>query len=497
MKQKVSVIGAGVGGLTAALKLQSQGYEVTIFEKNHQVGGKMNRLEVDGYRFDMGPTIVMMPDIYRKPFLESGVDPDDYFTMQRVDPFMTVEIAKQRYPISSDLVRLTQLFEGSSDADMAGFLNYLADIYQKYLNAKDNFIYKSFRTPRDFFNWKTLKQALQLKTFSSSYHDMQKFIPNQQLQYLLSFQTLYIGISPFSGPSIYNIIPMIELLYGVWYIDGGMYQYALALQRRFTELGGTIKLNQPVEAIETNRSQVTGIKVAGQTLASDAVVVNADYPYAVEHLLDQSAQRLERISEKEVNQKMQYSMSCLLLYLGVDCQYEQLGVHTIKMATDFKRNLTEIETGVLPNDPSYYLYNPSAIDASVAPAGASALYVLVPVANLQQQQLSETEVQDYVPKILRRMETDFGLTDLQKWIQVQRVFTPSDFKEFYNSKYGTAFGLKPTLLQSNYFRPHNKARKIQGLYFAGASTHPGAGVPIVVTSGELAAQELEKDLSNE
>ncbi|USS93230.1 phytoene desaturase family protein [Fructilactobacillus ixorae] len=457
----------------------------------------MNQLEVGGYRFDMGPTIVMMPDVYRQPFVETGVDPVDYFTMWRVDPFMTVQIDGERYPISNDLVQLTKLFETSSDADMAGFLNYLAEIYRKYLNAKDNFIDRSFRSPRDFFNLKTLKQVLQLKTFSSAYHDMQKFIPNQHLQYLLSFQTLYIGISPFSGPSIYNIIPMIELLYGVWFIDGGMYQYAKALERRFTELGGTIELGQSVEKIVTEQDQVVGVQVQGTLRSADAVVVNADYPYAVETLLSQEAQRREHVSPHRVNQKLQYSMSCLLLYLGVDRKYQQLGLHTIKMASDFKRNLSEIETGVLPSDPSYYLYNPSALDDSFAPAGCSSLYVLVPVANLQHQHLTESEVQTYAQQVIQQAEQDFALTDLANHVQVQRVFTPTDFAELYHSKYGTAFGLKPTLRQSNYFRPHNKARRMQGLYFAGASTHPGAGVPIVITSGELAAREVERDDSDE
>lgn len=379
---------------------------------------------------------------------------------------------------------------------MLGFLNYLTDIYRKYLNAKDNFIYQSFRSPKDFFNLKTLINALKLKTFSSSYHDMKKFIPNEHLQYLLSFQTLYIGISPFSGPSIYNNIPMIELLYGVWFIKGGMYQYAKALERRFKELGGTIQYHSEIKQVVTSGRKVTGIQVNDDTISVDAAVINADYPYAVENLLSPEAQKIEKMTPKKVN-KMEYSMSCLLIYLGVNEQYPQLDLHTIKMASDFKGNVQEIEDGVLPPDPSYYIYNPSKLDDSFAPAGASSLCILVPVVNLQVSKISKQRYLEYADQVIDKAQREFDLNDLQSQIIVKEVFTPDQFNSLYNSKFGTAFGLKPTLLQSNYFRPHNKARKIDGLYFAGASSHPGAGVPIVITSGELAAKEVERDFNNE
>ncbi|WP_346001904.1 phytoene desaturase family protein [Fructilactobacillus sanfranciscensis] len=202
------------------------------------------------------------------------------------------------------------------------------------------------------------------------------------------------------------------------------------------------------------------------------------------------------MTPKKVN-KMEYSMSCLLIYLGVNEQYPQLDLHTIKMASDFKGNVQEIEDGVLPPDPSYYIYNPSKLDDSFAPAGASSLCILVPVVNLQVSKISKQRYLEYADQVIDKAQREFDLNDLQSQIIVKEVFTPDQFNSLYNSKFGTAFGLKPTLLQSNYFRPHNKARKIDGLYFAGASSHPGAGVPIVITSGELAAKEVERDFNNE
>ncbi len=251
--KKIAIIGAGIGGLTAGIYLQNNGYQVTIFEKNDHPGGKMDSIRENGFKFDMGPTIVMMPDIYKKPFEDTNVNYEDYFTMKKINPFMDVVTNNQKIPLSSDLTDIAHEFEAFGENEMLGFLNYLADIYNKYLIAKKNFIYRSFRGSKDFFNIKTLWNAYKLKTFSSSYEAVKKNISNTKFQYLMSFQTLYIGISPFNGPSIYNIIPMIELVYGVWFIKGGMFAYAKALEKRFIELGGEIKCKSPVAEIKVNK----------------------------------------------------------------------------------------------------------------------------------------------------------------------------------------------------------------------------------------------------
>ncbi|WP_220751224.1 phytoene desaturase family protein [Apilactobacillus xinyiensis] len=495
MKKNIAIVGAGVGGLTTAIYLQHAGYQVTIFEKNSRVGGKMDRIEKDGFKFDTGPTIVMMPKVYDQPFKDTEVDPRDYFTMQRVNPFMDIKTGNKTIPLSTDLVDLTNEFENVDESEMLGFLKYLTDIYEKYLNAKDNFIYKSFRSPKDFFNPKTLWQAYKLKTFSSSYGAIQKYISNTNLQYLLSFQTLYIGISPFNGPSIYNIIPMIELLYGVWFIKGGMSAYADALLKRYLELGGQVKYDSPVSQIVINANrEATGVLVDGDKYNFDGVVANADFPYVMNNLLDVPEKYKTKYTKTKVDQ-MDYSMSCFMLYLGVDKKYDRLRLHTIKMAKDFSKNVEEIDNGKLPSDPSYYIYNPSCLDDSFAPKGQSSLYILVPVSNLQKyDKWDDYNSDNFEEFIIKKVQNELGLDNLGSHIVTKCRFTPRTFASRYNSKFGTAFGLKPTLMQSNYFRPHNKAARIKNLYFTGASTHPGAGVPIVVTSGYLTANELKKDL---
>lgn len=490
----ISIIGAGVGGLTSAIYLQNHGYQVTIYEKNSRPGGKMDIIEESGFKFDTGPTIVMMPDIYKKPFIDSGVDYKNYFKMKRINPFMDVVTHNKKIALSSDLVDLAKEFESYDESEMLGFLKYLTDIYSKYINAKNNFIYKSFRGPSDFYNIKTLWNAYKLKTFSSSFEAIQKNIKNTDLQYLMSFQTLYIGISPFSGPSIYNIIPMIELIYGVWFIKGGMFQYAKALEKRFIELGGKIVYNSTVEKIIVeNNKHVSGLLINNTLKDCDAVVANADFPYTMTHLLDMDDNKKGEYQKKNI-EKMDYSMSCFLLYLGLDNNYDQLNLHTIKMANNFETNVYDIDNGILPDDPSFYIYNPSAIDNSFAPSGQSALYVLVPVSNLKENSSwSENDIDKFTHKIIHKVETELNLDNLNEHIVFKKVHTPKTFETHYNSFYGATFGLKPTLKQSNYFRPHNKHAKIDNLYFAGASVHPGAGVPIVITSGELTAKEVMRD----
>lgn len=490
----ISIIGAGIGGLTSGIYLQNNGYDVKIYEKNDHPGGKMDIIQEKGFKFDTGPTIVMMPDTYKKPFLDSGVNYEDYFTFQRVNPFMDVITNHKKMALSSDLTDIAKDFEAFGDAEMLGFLKYLTDIYGKYINAKNNFIYKSFRGPKDFFNVKTLWHAYQLKTFSSSYEAISKNISTKALQDLMSFQTLYIGISPFSGPSIYNIIPMIELVYGVWFIKGGMHEYARALEKRFLELGGEMVYESEVdEIVVSDNKHVTGLSINGVVEKSDAVIANADFPYTMTDLLGIDDAKKGKYTAKKV-QNMDYSMSCFLLYLGVDKKYADLNLHTIKMATDFKKNVEDIDTGVLPEDPSFYVYNPGSLDESFAPQGQSALYILVPVANLKENDQWSTKIIDtFSAKIISKAEKELSLEGLSEHIVYKNIFTPETFKNRYNSAYGSTFGLKPTLMQSNYFRPHNKHAKIDNLYFSGASVHPGAGVPIVVTSGELAAKEVMRD----
>ena len=492
--KKIIVIGAGVAGLSAAVRLQKLGYEVTLYEKDRQVGGKMNQIKTAGFTFDLGPTIVMMPEIYREVFEFCGKDPDDYIPMKKVDPMLKLYFNKEE-PIefSNDLIELTKTLENISPEDTQGYFAFLADIYQRYTIAKEAFITKSFRGFWDFYNPKSLWAGIRLRTFSDAYTSISKFVKDDRLRKSLAFQTLYIGVSPYQGPSLYTIIPMIELFYGVYFIEGGMYTLATSLARLFEELGGKIVYETSVDEILIDNKIAKGIRIGKEQVMANAIVCGADFPYAMKELIPDERKRGKYTNKKIA--KFEYSCSCFLMYLGLDKKYPEEHLHSIYFAEDFKQNVDDLfERGKLPDDPSFYLYRPSLMDDSLAPEGQEGLYVLVPVPELSKyEKWTEQTMQAYRQKIIRLLKEKTIFKDIDEHIVSETLITPKDFSERFNAYNGATFGLKPTLKQSNYYRPHNKFSAAENLYFCGSSTHPGAGVPIVMQSAKLAVEELLRD----
>lgn len=495
--KKVLVIGAGIGGLSAAIRLQHAGYEVEIYEKEGMTGGKMHRIEMQGHSFDVGPTLVMMPSVYREIFELAGRDPDEYIPMVKLDPMYHVyfDSSPMRfYSISNDLEQLHKMFEKKGVENAKGFYDYLSSIYRRYQIALDHFITRPFRTKRDFYNPKTLLHALKLKTFDSADHMMSKFILDKDLQQMLSFQTLYIGVSPKKGPSLYNIIPLIELLYGVWFIKGGMYTMAQGMTKLFEELGGKIHLNKAVEEVIIRDKRARGIRVEGKEISSDYVICNADFPYAVKNLIKEEKAR-GRYTPERID-AMEYSCSCLVFYWGVEGTYPDMAAHTFVIADDLDINLKQIFDGSRMEEPSIYLHIPSNVDRDMAPEGKSSFYVLIPVSEVVTSKYpwEEETIDHYRECAISTLEKLPSLAGLRGKITCERFFTPLDFMQRFNAYRGATFGLQPTLLQSNHLRPQSKCMSCEGLYFTGSSTHPGAGVPIVIEGGKLCAKELRRDV---
>lgn len=491
--KKVVIIGAGTAGLAAGVRLAAKGFKVEIYEKNDKIGGRMNQIEQDGFKFDVGPTIIMMRELYEDVFKASGVDPLDYLDFSRIEPmFETIFSDGTSINATSDLVSLTRDNESISEKDALGYMKYLADVYQRYLVAKNHFIDRSFRKPSDFYNIKTLYQGLKLKTFSNAYDSIGKFVDNEKLKQSLAFQTLYIGVSPYTGPSIYTIIPMIELLYGVFYLKGGMYAMAKAMEKRLLELGGTIHLNADVSKIIIKDKHVTSIIVNDKEVEGDIFVSNADFPYAMDNLISENKYK-KKYTPKKID-KMEYASSSFILYLGMKKKYPKK-VHTIYFTSDFKRNINDLFEDIVPKDPSYYVYSPTQIDQTLAPDGKEILYILVPVPSLHHSKNTwdSDDVKKYSDYVLDLVSKQKGLEDIKENIETMKVYSPKDFEREFNLKHGATFGLKPTLKQSNYYRPQNKSRYVNNLYFAGSSNHPGAGVPIVLNSAKLAVNEILRD----
>lgn len=490
--KKVIIIGAGTAGLAAGIRLQSKGFDVHIYEKNDRVGGRMYQLQDQGFSFDYGPTITMLPEEYKDVFRASGANPDDYLKMTPLDPLYTLYFPdKTSLKVSNNLTKLTQTLEAFGPKEAQGYFNYIQDVYKRYHLAKKHFLNKSYRKPLDFYNVKTVFQGLKLRTLNDAYSSISKFVKNDKLRQALSFQTLYIGVSPFQGPSIYTIIPMIELLYGIHYIKGGMYQMAIAMKKRFEELGGTIHLSQHVDEIVLENHVAKGILVEGKTIDANIVLTNADFPWAVKNLIKAPKSR-GKYTQRKLN-KMTYSSSVFIMYLGLDKKYN-LDVHALKFANSFEKNIQDLFESRVPEDPSFYMYSPSQIDQSVAPEGKEILYILVPVPNTRKDNpWTDTYSEAFGDKIIDMVSKVPGLEDIKTHIEVKHVSTPNDWENKFHLNHGATFGLRPVLSQSLYFRPQATLRPLKNVYFTGTSTHPGPGVPIVLQSASLVVKEILKD----
>lgn len=490
---KVIIIGAGIGGLVTAIKLKHHGYDVTIIEKNSSIGGKINQIKKDGFTFDLGPTIVMMPHMYDEVFRYVGKNPDDYYTKTQLNPIYNVYFSKtDKVEVSTDLVHLTRFLESIGEKETSGYFRYLNDIYARYVVAKKHFLEKTFNTLTDVLNFRTLWNGLRLKTFDTAYHSVSKFVKNERLRKLLSFQTLYIGISPYVGPSIYSIIPMVETLYGIWFFKGGMYGYVQGLEKLIHEMGIKVMLNTEVEEILISNKKAKGVVIDGEVYCASIVVNNADFPYAMQHLIKD-----ERVRPRYTNhklQKMDYSSSAFTMYLGLNKKLTDLNVHNLYLSPDFEGNIRDIFDGKLPPTPSMYFYVPSKLDTSLALEGHEALYILVPIPNLKDfpHTWNDELITSYRKEVFDRIKSEHIIENLEDHIISETILTPKDWQTHVHAHYGSTFGLAPTLRQSNNFRPQPKSKNIDHLYHTGSSIHPGAGVPIVMMSAQLCVNEILK-----
>ncbi|MCJ1655524.1 phytoene desaturase family protein [Staphylococcus sp. NRL 16/872] len=497
---KIAIVGAGVTGLAAAARLAAHGHQVTLFEKNEQVGGRMSQFKKDGFTFDMGPTIVMVPDVYKAVFEESGKHYEDYIDMRQLTHIFDIYFSdKDKVSVSTDLPQLSQALEAIEPGSTPGFMSFLTDVYKRYEVARKYFLERTFRKPSEFYNPLSLYRGLKLHTFNKANQLIDNYVANDKIRKLLAFQTLYIGIDPKQGPSIYSIIPMIEMMHGVYYIKGGMYSLAQGLLKLGQDLGVEVRLNSDVQEIiiDPKFKRADGLRVNDEIHRFDKVLCTADFPYAAQHLMPSHSPLKKYSSEKVEN--MDYSCSAFLVYAGINRNLrDKVHVHNVVFAEDFRGNIDDIFSGRMPEDPSLYLYFPAVEDETLAPEGQIGMYALMPVPELKTGNIDWHDpaiIERAKEVVYNKIQTIEALKDVREDVVSETVFTPLDFESRYNAKFGTAFGLMPTLAQSNYYRPPNVSRDYKDLYFAGASTHPGAGVPIVLTSAKITAEAMLDDIT--
>jgi phytoene desaturase len=495
MKKSVLIIGSGIGSLSTAVRLLSKGYDVKVYEKEKTIGGKTNQLIHSPFTFDLTASILMSREIYEEVFYDANLDYKDYMEFIKVDPiYRSFYPDGTSYDFTRDLVSLIKNLESISKEAAIGYMKFLSEVYERYTIANDHFLQQSFENPFDFFNASTLKNALKTKSFSTSQELISEYIKDEKLQKFLCYQALYVGISPYDGPSIYTLVPVVSQLYGLWHLKGGMYSYVKALEKAIYQLGGTIETNYTVDEIIISSDKAIGIKSKEKEAAfADIIISNADFPYTMDTLLKSDIHKGKYTASKLGDLK--YTCSTFIIYLGLKKKYPQLSVHNLYLNVDFKKNINSAFTGQLPINPSFYMYCPTKVDDSMIAGDGECISIVVRVPNLFFKNItwSEDTVKFMRNNTLSALKNIPGLGDIEENIIYENYLTPQNLKDSFNSYGGTAFGLSPTLTQTNYFRPHLKSDNVKNLYFVGSSVHPGPGVSIVLLSSKLVVQEILKD----
>lgn len=485
--RSVIVIGAGMGGIAAAAHLARHGVHVTVLEKNADPGGRCNRFSGGGHHFDTGPTLLVMPLVYEAEFEALGASVHERLALQRVDPtYQLVFDDGSRLALTSDLNIMREQLETIEPNSFDGFLRYLEEGHRHYQATMDRLVYPDFRRAADFLNLRNLRLLFEIKALVPHYRHMSDYFDHPRLKAAFTMQDMYMGLSPFEAPATFSMMPYTELAHGVWYPMGGMYRVVEALVEIAVEAGVEFTYDTAVERIEVDGTAVRGVVMAdGQRLAADAVVANADLPYVYRDLLPSDG-RADRLEHK------QFSCSTVSFFWATDKRYDALGPHTLFLADDYRASFRSIVKDLtLPDNPTVYIHAPARLDPSMAPPRQDTLIAILPVGHLsangeQDWKAIQASARGHV---LRRLAS-LGITDLEAHLKFELAYAPPSWQKRYNLVKGSTHGLSHNLKQLAYFRPDHQHPVYRNLYFAGASTRPGTGIPTALISGRLAATRM-------
>lgn len=492
--KEVIIIGGGIGGLATAIRLLSKGFKVTILEKENTLGGKVNIKNKRGFRFDLTASVLMTPDAYINIFKEANRNYEDYIDLQFLDLLYKINYYdKTSFNIYSDSRKMINSLEGLEKGLSYKYFNFLDEILKKYLISKEVFLDKPMIDKNEFLNLEALSSLKTINPLENSYNYISSKIKNEKLKEYLLFKTMYMGINPYTNSNIYSMIPGITNLYGLCYIKGGIYNYILALERLIKELGGIIELNNTVQKVLIENKKVIGVKSQNRIFKGDIVVCNADYSYAVENLFNCDIGDFNYTKENVKNKD--YSCSVFMIYLGLKKRYDKIHLHNIYINKNFKDSIESAFKGEIPKNPCLYFYSPSSIDDTLCKKDFSMVNIMVRVPNLSFEKIKwNTESINLLRNnVINTLKNINGLEDIEENIVFEDYLTPLDLKDKFNSYYGNSFGLSHKLTQSLYKRPHIKSKKIEGLYFTGASTHPGNGVSIILEGSKVLSNLIYSD----
>lgn len=482
-----------MGGLAAALRLRHMGFRVTILEKQSRHGGRSNVLEQQGFRADTGPTLMLMKETFEDTYRAIGQDINRRIAFTVLDPNYRIYFHDGTHlDLFGNMVRLgeeVERFEPGARENLYRFLGESAKKYQLGMA----YVNRNFDHITDLANPTAGARMLTTRALQNLYHHVSSFFESEKLRKAFTFHSMFLGLSPFDAPAMYSMITYADFVGGIHYPAGGIYTVIEDMVNLAQEMGVELRTDCPVTEIIVRAGRAVGVELAsGEHIEADIVVSNADLPYTYmqlippQHRRDYTDERLD---------KMEYACSGYLLFLGVDKVYSHLRHQALYFSEDYRANLDAIyKTKTLPEDPSFHLNVPTVTDPSLAPPGHSLLYILAPMPNLESDIRWDEAAPVVREKLLRQLERIVD-PELRQHIVWERDYRPTDWESDINAVHGTAFGsLAHGFLQSSYFRPHNKARDIENLYFVGQGTYPGIGMPMVMISARLLAERLETEL---
>ncbi|WP_226676712.1 phytoene desaturase family protein [Rossellomorea aquimaris] len=488
MAKKIIVIGAGPGGLAAAMLLASKGYKVDVYEKQSFVGGRNGSVTMDGYTFDIGPTFLSMPEIAEELFEVSGRNLHDYVDLQELSMMYELIFKDRKVQMFKDPIKLSNEIEHHYPGNAEGYTRFMNDTRKKMERLKP-----ILQSPMDryyqYISWKVLRALPQLSLGKSLYSVLSDYFTEHELRLAFTFQSKYLGMSPWECPGAFSILSFMEHEYGIFHPIGGLNQLSKAMAKVVSEHGGSIHLGQGVKKLWIeDRNVVKGIMTEdGEKIAADEVIINGDFAHVMSNLVEDGV--LKKYSKEKLKKK-KYSCSTFMIYLGIDKQYD-LPHHSIVFAEDYKRNVEEItETYTLPEDPSIYIQNASVTDPTLAPPGHSTLYILAPVPNNVSGidwQVNEEVFRDLV---LDAVERKAGLENIRDHIQVEKIISPRHWEVDFNIYEGATFNLGHQLTQMMALRPHNRFEELENCWLVGGGTHPGSGLPTILESARITTNML-------
>ncbi|MCA1062010.1 phytoene desaturase family protein [Rossellomorea sp. AcN35-11] len=488
MAKKIIVIGAGPGGLAAAMLLAAKGYDVHVYEKQSFVGGRNGSITLEGYTFDIGPTFLSMPEIAEELFEASGRNLHDYVDLKELSMMYELIFKDKRVQMYKDPERLSEEIERYYPGNAEGYTRFMNDTRKKMERLKP-----ILQSPMDryyqYISWKVLRALPQLSLGKSLYSVLSDYFSDHELRLAFTFQSKYLGMSPWECPGAFSILSFMEHEYGIFHPIGGVNQLSGAMAKVVREHGGSIHLGQGVRNLWIeDRNVVKGIITeAGEQIAADEVIINGDFAHVMTNLVEDGV--LKKYSKEKLKKK-NYSCSTFMIYLGIDKQYD-LPHHSIVFAEDYKRNVEEItETYTLPEDPSIYIQNASVTDPTLAPPGHSTLYILAPVPNnISGIDWTENE-QTFRDLVLDAVERKAGIENIRNHIQVEKIISPRHWEVDFNIYEGATFNLGHQLTQMMALRPHNRFEELENCWLVGGGTHPGSGLPTILESARITTNML-------